>query len=121
MPKEKDERSPLIEAAQPKQDSIEAIIDQVSDEISTGSLGLQKKDKIAAIASCLICGYGVLLFLGPNYYTNEDDTEFMRIWYTAWSLIFNFVLNSYFSVKPLQESYDKINRINVNKNTTIPS
>lgn len=82
--------------------SLNAIIQQISLEIQSGSLGLKKRDKTASIAACVICGWGVLLFLGPNYYTNKDDDEFFRVWYTTWSLIFNFVLNSYFSVKPLQ-------------------
>lgn len=94
--------------------SVDAMIKQIIDEVSDGHLNLERRDKIAAIVSCVICGYGVLLFLGPNYYTNKNDSEFLRIWFTTWSLIYNFTLNSYFSVKPLQDVYDEVKKIGVN-------
>ncbi len=111
------EKTPLLEGATTlysSSEAIEAILSPVISDARSGNLSLKSRDKIASTFACAICLYGVLLFLGPNYYDNTDDTEFLRIWYSTWSLVYNFSLNSYFSVAPLQEIYDTLKSIGKN-------
>ena len=87
---------------------VDKVVGNIIKDMQSRNLIFSKRDKMATIISCTISAYGVLLFLAPNYYENNDDSEFWRVWYTVWGLMYNYVLNSYFSVKPLQIFYDEL-------------